>query len=458
MMSQQGLQKTKVYTVSEINLAIKRAMESSFFNIWVEGEVSNFYFHNRRHMYFDLKDEHSKIKVVMFYQNNKGLLFEIEDGMHLMAKGYVSLYEKRGEYQIIATDIKPVGKGSLILAFEQLKAKLEKKGYFKKAYKKIIPLLPERIGLVTSTGGAVIKDIISVLNRRSDSYHLLVRNVNVGGAASCDDICSAIDDLSDYEVDVIILARGGGSLEDLWGFNTEVLADKIFSCRIPVISAVGHETDFTICDFVADVRAATPSVGAELSILNKIQTAEQITDQTLRSKTIILSKINLYKRELDYLINRKVFKHPRSLIVQKLQTLDELGANIRNLGQYMVRSKKDRFISASYKLSGRDFLGRVKNKKLILAGLSSDFLYRIREQMARKKAKIEVLLKGLQTSSPAAIIGKGYGILYREKKDICLNSIEDVSIGEIIRVLLRDGILLAQVTGKIKKNWRVENE
>ena len=263
--------KSKIYTVSELNLEIRKNLESNYLDIWLEGEVSNFYFHDKKHMYFDLKDENSKIRVVMFHNNNKNLLFNIEEGLHILINGYVSVYEKRGEYQIVALSARPVGKGSLILAFEQLKEKLEKKGYFDRIHKKNVPILPKKIGIATSIGGAVIRDIISVLERRFKNFHLIIRDVNVQGITSSDEICEAIDDLCQYGADVIILARGGGSLEDLWAFNTEKLAEKIFDCSVPLISAVGHETDYTIADFVADKRAATPSVAGEIVILNKTE-------------------------------------------------------------------------------------------------------------------------------------------------------------------------------------------
>ena len=267
---------TDIFTVSRLNFEIKKGLEQGFTNIWVEGEVSNYYCHNNRHLYFDLKDEYSKIKVVMFHEANRKLAFNIEDGKHLMLFGYVSVYEKRGEYQLIAIDAKEVGKGALLIAFEQLKKKLEELGYFDVSRKKQIPMFPKKIGAVTSAGGAVIRDMVSILSGRFNNFHLVVRNVNVQGPTSGEEICSAVDELCSYGVDVIIIARGGGSLEDLWAFNTEMVAEKVFKCKVPVISAVGHETDYTICDFVADLRASTPSVAATIVIADKEETVNTI--------------------------------------------------------------------------------------------------------------------------------------------------------------------------------------
>jgi len=456
-MEEAGFKKPKVYTVSELNSSIKKTLESSFASVWVEGEVSNYYYHNSRHMYFDLKDEYSKIKVVMFYQNNKNLMFEIDDGLHILVNGYGSLCEKSGEYQIIARDIKPVGKGSLILAFEQLKDKLEKRGYFEKQAKKKLPVLPRKIGLATSTGGAVIRDIISVLNRRSDNYHLVVRNVNVQGPTSSDEVCQAIDDLVSYGVDVIILARGGGSLEDLWGFNTQILAEKIFSCRIPIISAVGHETDFTISDFVADQRAATPSVAAEMVTLNKAQALENIYSHNLKLKSIISARIKFYRRELGFLINRKFFKQPQSIIAQYWQTLDDLNIKIKKSGANILQSRRENLLSLVLLLSKENLLRKIKSHGLLLGSLSSELLHYARKIVDRKKGKIEVLVKGLQANSPVAILGKGFGIVYKEREDNTVKSIKDVGIGESIRVLLKDGILISRIIDKLQKSWGKEN-
>ncbi len=451
-------QKTKIYTVSELNFSIKKTLEFSFDSIWVEGEVSNYYFHNRRHMYFDLKDENCKIRVAMFYRNNRNLLFEINDGLHIMVKGYVSLYEKRGEYQLIATDIKPVGKGSLILAFEQLKEKLGKKGYFEEKYKKKLPVLPKKIGLATSTGGAVIKDIISVLDRRSDSYQLVVKNVNVQGPTSGDEVCQAIDDLVDCGADVIILARGGGSLEDLWGFNTEILADKIFGCPVPIISAVGHETDFTISDFVADIRAATPSVGAELVTLNKVQAEQDICSHNLKLKSLINARLRFYSREIQYLTNRKIFQQPKSIILKNWQIFDDLSLRVGNNCKNILRLKREKMMGPVYRLVKADVLRRIKSHGLVLGGLSSGLVHNIKKVLDTEKTRIKVLVKGLQGSSPAAILGRGFGIVYKETKDITVTSIESVNIGENIRILLKDGILLSRIIEKILKSQGKKNE
>ncbi len=272
------LSQKKIYTVSELNQEIKRDLESSYFDIWVEGEISNFAFPNKKHVYFTLKDNNSVLKVA-FFENSIRLssynslekegISLLKDGIHVYVNGYISTYDKRSEYQIIAKDIIPVKEGSLLLAFEQLKKKLEEKGLFDDAHKKKIPVLPDKIGLITSKSGAVIKDIIKILNRRYANYRLILRNTPVQGTQAPAEICNALDELEEFGADVIIISRGGGSFEDLACFNDENLAQKIYDCKVPIISAVGHQTDFTICDFVSDVRAATPTHAAEMVILDR---------------------------------------------------------------------------------------------------------------------------------------------------------------------------------------------
>jgi len=394
------LDKTDVLTVSQLTSRIKKELETNFGDIWVEGEVSNYYRHSSKHIYFDLKDEESKIKVVMFYQNNIKLDFKIENGLNLLVNGNISVYKKRGEYQVIALDAKPVGKGSLIQAYEQLKKELESKGYFDQSIKKILPGLPTRIGLATSVGGAVLRDIVSVLERRSESFHLIVRNINVQGPSSEAEVCSAISDLEDYGVDVIIIARGGGSLEDLWAFNTEGVAKRVFDCTVPVISAVGHETDFTICDFVSDKRAATPSVAAEIVIMDKSQAIDKIRSLGQKMQRSLRHKGYSYKKELSFLLDRKIFKKPQTLLINRRQNydfaLDSLYSNMDSL---------------------------LKDKKHVL----------------------KLLLKDLDSNSPVGILEKGYCLAFTEGRKDNIRSIGQVDVHDIIEILLRDGEMSAKI-------------
>ena len=449
---------THIYTVSELNLSVKKDLESNFSNIWVEGEVSNCYFHNKRNIYFDLKDEYSKIKVVMFYENNRKLLYEIEDGQHLLINGYVSVYEKRGEYQIIALDARPVGQGSLLLAFEQLKAKLENKGYFEPSRKRKIPILPKTIGVITSMGGAVLHDMISVLSRRYENFHLVVRNVNVQGVTSSVEVCDAINDFCKYGVDVIIIARGGGSLEDLWAFNTEMIAEKIFNCNIPVISAIGHETDFTISDFVADLRAATPSIAAEVVILNKPEAQEKIKKLVRKMKIHIDTKLMIGRKELSFLIKRRIFKKPQTIGLALWQEFDSLNSKLKeNMPALMDRLNKK--LTKQYRQINKKYIcDKINLNRVMTGNFSTRFLENFKNSLNMKRNKAGLILKDLQKNSPASTIERGYALILNEKSNKRIKNIKEVEVGENIRVILQDGILLSKILSKIDKKLRLELE
>lgn len=441
----------KIYTVSELNSNIRKNLESSYFDIWLEGEVSNFYFQNKKHMYFDLKDENSKIRVVMFHHNNRNLLFEIEEGMHILINGYISVYEKRGEYQLIALDARPVGKGSLIIAFEHLKEKLEKKGYFESIHKKRIPIIPGRIGVATSAGGVVIRDIISVLKRRFVNFHLILRDVNVQGITSADEICSAIDDLVEYGVDVIIVARGGGSLEDLWAFNTEKLAEKIYDCPIPVISAVGHETDYTISDFVADRRAATPSVAGEIVILNKIEALEDLKEINKKIKNLLKSKISRYEREIDFLINRRIFINPEIILRRFEQYAGDVRIRLMESLKKMLDARKESLSEYCRKMDEKKVLRKIYAFKMEIEKENITLISNIKNYLISRKSKLKMMLKDLQDNNPIAVLSRGFALIYKEKVDKNIKDIDEVKINQKVRIMLRDGVLKAKIFNKIYK-------
>ncbi len=443
--------KSKTYSVSGLNSEIRINLESGFSNVWLEGEVSNYYFHNHKHMYFDLKDEFSKIKVVMFHQNNKNLLFNIEDGLHILINGYVSVYEKRGEYQVLALEIRPVGKGSLIMAFEQLKKKLEEKGYFEKINKKKIPVLPKKIGVVTSIGGAVLRDMISVLRRRFKNFNLIVRNVNVGGITSSTEICEALNDLNEFGVDVIVLARGGGSLEDLWAFNTEELADKIFYCTTPIVSAIGHETDFTISDFVADMRAATPSVASEIVVLNREETILDLREKNKSIFRSVNSKIDRGRKEFHYLGQRRFFRKPEMLINRFIQRLDDTNIKFYEDTKKVLRYKKVD-LSKYYKpLEGKDLFKKIGTRKEVIENLNGILRSNLKNLLSNKKNNITLFLKSLTNMNPITILNKGFAIVYEDKTDKAIKSLDSLKIGQIIRILLTDGILNTKIIDKVYK-------
>ena len=451
MMEDSTTLKSKIYTVSELNLEIRKSLEKDYSLIWVEGEVSNFYFRDKKHMYFDLKDESSKIKVVMFYNNNRNLIFDIEEGLHILINGYISVYEKRGEYQVVALDARPVGKGSLILAFEQLKEKLEKKGYFDRIYKKEIPILPAKIGVATSIGGAVIRDIIQVLRHRFENFHLIVRDVNVQGSTSSDEICEAIDDLCQYGVDVIIIARGGGSLEDLWAFNTEKLAKKIFDCPIPLISAIGHETDYTISDFVSDKRAATPSIAGQLVILSKMEAVEKIKNLNKGMAHLAGTKITMLKKEINFFIKKRIFVKPETLLNRYSQTASEFHGKLVENIKKIIRMRQENISGYRQLIDKKNIFKKIYLYKMTIRNIDVRMISGVKNYLNFSKGKLKLILENLKEKNPITVMDRGFAIIYKAEEDKGVRSINEVDINQKIRIILRDGILNARIFDKIYK-------
>ncbi|MBU1854015.1 MAG: exodeoxyribonuclease VII large subunit [Candidatus Omnitrophica bacterium] len=323
-----------IYKVSELTSSIKIILEDSFPNIWVEGEISNFKSPSSGHFYFTLKDSKSELKSVFFKSSNEKTKFEIKDGMQVICLGRISIYDKQGVYQLYVQKVEPKGIGMLQLAFEQLKEKLFKEGLFDESRKRPIPMLPDRIGIITSSTGAAIRDILHVLKRRFANVEIIINPVKVQGEGAKEEIRDAIQDFNKLNnVDVIIVGRGGGSLEDLWAFNEEIVARAIYNSKLPVISAVGHEIDWTISDFVADLRAPTPSSAAELVIAKKSELSEALDNIEKRLKSFPLEVIEKHEQHLDDLEDDLIlrFKHyielkegRFNLLFEKIEMLNPL--------------------------------------------------------------------------------------------------------------------------------------
>jgi len=310
--------KRRVYKVAELTKNIRRVLEKDFSSLWVEGEISNFTLHSSGHMYFSLKDESSVMSAVMFRGSNKDLKFQVKDGMQVVCFGRIGVYEKRGQYQLYVDKMEPKGVGALQLAFEQLKAKLYKEGLFDKERKKPIPFLPTRIGVVTSPTGAAIRDILNVARRRFSNVEIILNPVKVQGTGAKEEIVKAIELFNTMgDIDVMIVGRGGGSIEDLWAFNEEVVARAISRSKIPIISAVGHEIDWTISDFVADMRVPTPSAAAERVFPRKEELMTRIGNALERLKNSLFNNV-----------------------IQNQQRIDELLSNLRLRQEFIVKFKK----------------------------------------------------------------------------------------------------------------------
>ena len=335
------MRQEEVLTVSEVTRNIKVLLETALPILWVEGEISNFKHHSSGHMYFSLKDENAQISCVFWAGRNMNLTFRPQDGMQVLVKGRVTVFERRGQYQLDVLQLLPAGVGALQLAFEQLKKRLSEEGLFDAEHKKPLPRFPRRIGIVTSPTGAAIRDLLSVIRRRWPSSEIVLRPTLVQGPEAAQDIARAIQEFNAFgEVDVLIVGRGGGSMEDLWAFNEEVVARAIFESEIPIISAVGHEIDFTIADFVADQRAPTPSVAGEMVVPDAQEILQQLQHQLLRAYRLVHGQIQQAREKLNGLQSSYGLRRPLDILRQHQQALDELNRRLEQaIGQHVERQK-----------------------------------------------------------------------------------------------------------------------
>lgn len=341
----------KAYTVTQLNREIRTRLEDEYGSVWLEGEISNFKKHTSGHMYLSLKDDKSQIGAVFFGRDNMSVKFQIKDGLKVLVYGRVSLYEARGQFQFYIQQMEPLGLGALQLAFTQLKEKLQKEGLFDARHKKPIPSLPRRVGVVTSPTGAAIRDILNVVNRRFKGTEVLIYPVRVQGDGSADEIARAIREMNDLNcVDVLIVGRGGGSLEDLWAFNEEAVARAVFDSRIPVISAVGHEVDWTICDAVADLRAPTPSAAAELVVQNREELERHLEHSRRRLAQAMGSRIRVLRKHLDALRDSYVLRQPVHRLEQFSLKLDDRIRQFQAAMKTLLTDKSQGFAHAAGRL------------------------------------------------------------------------------------------------------------
>lgn len=395
------LRTPRIYSVSELTAELKALLENTFTGVWVEGEISNFKHHTSGHMYFTLKDDRGQLRGVMFRGSNRGLQFRPEDGLAVIVFGNVTIYEPRGEYQVYVEYMEPKGLGALQLAFEQLKTRLEAEGLFDPARKRPIPLLPKKIGVVTSPSGAAIRDILQIIHRRFANVQVLIFPVRVQGEGAAAEIVEGIECLNKRgDLDVLIVARGGGSIEDLWAFNEEVVARAIYVSQTPVISAVGHETDFTIADFVADVRAPTPSAAAELVISRKAELSQRVDD--------------LFSR----LVSHMRYRAERS------------GERLRSLERHL------RLLSP---------LERVKRQRERLRDGALALQSSMSHRLALWRGDLRTAAARLDSLSPLAILARGYSVCRRLPDLSILTRAASVAEGERVEVLLHQGGLICRV-------------
>lgn len=396
---------TRCLTVTQINNYLKNLVESDqlLSNIWANGEITNFKQAASGHIYFSLKDENASIKCVMFRSAAQKLLFQMENGMKVIAQGYISVYTKEGQYQLYVQEVHTMGLGDLHLAFEQLKLKLKQEGLFDQSHKRIIPILPSKIGIVTSTAGAVLHDIITVAKRRNPNVSLIIAPTSVQGIDAPAEIVKAIKNLNKLAaIDVIIVARGGGSLEELWAFNTEQVARAIFQSNVPIVSAIGHETDVTIADLVADLRAATPSAAAEILIPSVEEFLKELQKYYFKLHNNMKTILETNRLKISYLAKSKVMNNPLTNINQYKQFLDYASHRLQlDINNYIIKY-----------------------------------------QTEIKKAADQ-----LNALSPLAILKRGYAIC-KNKKNCPIYKISQVKPGEEIKVFLQDGYLECEVLSR----------
>ena len=396
--------------------------------VYLKGEISNFKSHTTGHLYFSIKDENSKINAIMFCANAKKIVFTPIDGMKVLVKGRITIYEATGNYQIYIDEMLEDGVGNLYIAFEQLKEKLSKEGLFDSKFKKKIPKIPSRVGVVTAQTGAAIKDILSTIKRRYPICEVILFPSLVQGEAAASDIVKNIKMAENYDLDVLIVGRGGGSIEDLWPFNEEIVARAIFESSIPIISAVGHEIDYTIADFVADLRAPTPTGAAELAVPNLVDLKKHIEQLKIRLNENVLKVINYQKLYLDSLKNSFVIKNPLIMYDNKKQKLDSIIEKLNNI----LRIKMDKNI---------DKLNFLKNSYILK---NSDLLYK------SKRDDLDNIIEKLELINPLKVLKRGYSVVYKD--DFIINSVDNLNKSDKLKIKLSDGNVITKIEELVKDN------
>ncbi|WP_404453340.1 exodeoxyribonuclease VII large subunit [Oceanobacillus kapialis] len=439
--------KDKYLTVTALTRYLKRKMDTDphLRNISLKGEISNFKQHSRGHMYMTIKDEQARMQAVMFAGSNRYLKFRPENGMNVLIRGEISVYEAHGQYQLYIQQMEPDGIGALYLAYEQLKEKLSKQGYFDAKYKKTLPSFPQRIGIITSPTGAAVRDIITTIKRRYPIVELTVIPVLVQGPNAPRSVADAIAMANNHsDFDLLIVGRGGGSIEELWSFNEEVVAEAIFQSKIPIISAVGHETDTTISDFVADLRAPTPTAAGEIAV----QSQEELHETIRKNKRTVQRELErlliTHRNRLKQLRQSYAFKYPEQLVKQKEQALDSAVESLTKGLSYQIRNFQESYRN----LHNRITLQHPKEKIKLASDRLTDLTKRQNTYMSQllqnKSTEWNRLLDKLTLLNPLETMKRGFSLPYNTAGDL-IKSVTDVEKQDIIQVRLADGKLNCQV-------------
>ncbi|MBZ5599037.1 MAG: exodeoxyribonuclease VII large subunit [Acidobacteriia bacterium] len=435
----------RIWTVRELVTAVRTHIEREYSDAWVEGEISNFRAHDSGHLYFTLKDQNSQIRIVMFRSSARLLRFRPEDGMQVVVRGRVTIYEDRGELQISAEYLEPKGAGALQIAFEQLKAKLEAEGLFDTARKKPIPTLPRRIGIVTSPQAAALRDILNILHRRHHTANILIFPAQVQGEAAPLEVSAGVRYFNKARtVDVIIVARGGGSAEDLAAFNHEALARAIAESHIPIISAVGHETDFTILDFVADLRAPTPSAAAELVIRSREEIEEQAEGLHQRLARAMRYRLLMGRQALTELAQHGAFARMMEAIHQRQQKLDDLLYRLERAERQKLEQHRRRWEMAAAAVRHYDVRRRLAGIRQELAARVAALAAAMKTRLLERKSRLDQLAGQIEALSPVAILERGYALVFDSSGKLLKDAVR-VKAGDEISARLAHGGLTATV-------------
>ncbi len=445
----------EIYSISRLNREARALLEGNFPLLWVEGEISNLARPRSGHLYFTLKDEFAQVRSAMFRMRATHLKFLPRDGIQVMARVRVSLYENRGDFQLIVDHMEEAGDGALRRAFDELKQRLQSEGLFEEARKRPLPQLPQSIGVVTSPSGAAIRDILSVLKRRFPAIRVILYPVAVQGEGAGAEIAEAIRLAAERaECDVLIVGRGGGSLEDLWAFNEEVVARAIHDSPIPVVSAVGHEVDFSISDFVADVRAPTPSAAAELLSPDATQWQIRISSMQQRLAQAMTRQQQQSQRQLEGL--RARLRHPGQRLQQITQRLDELEWRLGNARANQLQRRQARLSQLVAQLQRHAPQAQLQRLQARKQQLQSRLHQAIHEKLVLSKNQLALAVRTLQTVSPLATLHRGYAIVTREQDGVLIEQSVQVEPGEQIRAKLSEGELLCRVEARIEKGTESE--
>lgn len=440
--------KDNYLTVTALTKYIKRKIDIDphLKNVWLQGEISNFNHHSRGHMYLTIKDNQSRVQAVMFAGNNRRLKFIPENGMQVLVKGEISVFEPYGQYQLYIQQMEPDGIGSLYLAYEQLKEKLEKRGFFDETHKQKLPAFPKHIGIITSPTGAAVRDILTTIKRRYPIVQTTVIPALVQGGLAATSIAEAIDYANQSEdFDLLIVGRGGGSIEDLWGFNEEIVAEAIYRSITPIISAVGHETDHTISDFVADLRAPTPTGAAEIAVPSQIELIEKIAQQKHSLTRAMNEKIVSHQQHLSRINQSYAFRYPENLIKQKEQELDKLSERLNRALTQLTMRQQEKYAHMNARLLNQHPKRQFEQSKTDLSQLMRRQSQSMTQLFDQKANQLSTVLEKLSLLNPLEIMKRGFAIPYTAEGNI-IRSTDEVQRQNKISVTLNDGVIDCEVT------------